>query len=279
MGWGRKGMALKAAIARWLRRSRLLGLADNMLAQAEYVRGYRARRAFRRGNPDFVLPPTALAYDAFGPWNPEIYRMQGRDHAAYIASLIKRYHGRAGVICEWGCGRMRVLRHMPNHFPGSFLIGLDYNPKTISWCTQHFTGFRFGLNRLEPPLPLKDGEADVIYAISVFTHLSARQHMEYAADLMRCLSSGGILIVTLHCDAYIPKLTGDELKQYQSGGLVVREGVIEGSRAYVAFHSPSFVRELFAGFQVLEHDSVERVAGFQQDTWVLAKRDQPLVGA
>ncbi len=272
-------MALKATIARWLRRSKLLGLADTTLARAEFFRGYRARRAFRRTNPDFVLPPTALAYDAFGHWNPEIYRQQGRDHATYIAGLIKRYHQRAKVICEWGCGPMRVLRHMPNHFPGRLLIGLDYNPKTIIWCTHHFTGFRFGLNCLEPPLPLLDGEADVIYAISVFTHLSARQHLDYVTDLMRCLSPDGILIVTLHCDSYIPKLTGEELKQYRSGALVVRDGVIEGSRAYVAFHSPSFVRDLFSGFQVLEHDPVERVAGFQQDTWVLAKRDQPSISA
>lgn len=113
----------------------------------------------------------------------------------------------------------------------------------------------------------------------MFTHLSAQQHFDYVTDLMRCLSPGGILIVTLHCDSYIPKLTGDELKQYRSGALVVRDGVAEGSRAYVAFHSPGFVRELFSGFQALEHDPVERVAGFKQDTWVLAKRDQSHAGA
>lgn len=264
-------MGLKATIARGLRRTRLLGLADNILARTEHVRGYRARRTFRRLNPDFILPPTELAYDAFGHWEPEIYRRQGSEHAAYIAGLIKRHRPEARVVCEWGCGPMRVLRHMRSHFANGRLVGLDYNRRTIAWCSRHFADIRFIANGLEPPLPLNDGEADAIYAISVFTHLSGRHHREYVAELMRCLSPGGILIVTLHCDRYIRKLTASERAQYDRGELVVREGVTEGKRGYVAFHSPSYVRHLFGGFQILDHDCAERVADFQQDTWVIAK--------
>lgn len=265
-------MALKAIIARGLRRAKLLGLADNILMRVDFLRNFHSRRHFRRLNPDFILPPTSLAYDAFGRWKPEIYRRQGSDHAAYIAGLIKRHRPGAQVICEWGCGPMRVLRHMPGHFEKGRLIGIDYNPRTIAWCTRHFAGMRFIENALEPPLPLNDGEADAIYAISVFTHLSEQHHRDYVADLMRCLSPGGVLIVTLHCDGYVEKLTAKERTQYDRGGLVVRAGVTEGKRTYVAFHSPDFVRHLFRGFDILEHDATAQISDFRQDTWVMAKR-------
>jgi SAM-dependent methyltransferase len=268
-------MALKAAIARGLRRAKLLGLADNILMRVEPLRNFRARRRFSQLNPDFTLPPTALAYDAFGRWEPEIYRQQGSAHAAYIASLIKRHRPGARVICEWGCGPMRVLRHMPSHFEKERLIGIDYNPRTIAWCTRHFAGMQFITNALEPPLPLQDGEADAIYAISVFTHLSEQHHHDYVADLMRCLAPGGVLVVTLHCDRYVKKLTPSERTQFDHGELVVRTGVTEGKRAYVAFHSPDYVRHLFRGFDILEHDATEQIADFHQDTWVMAKPHDP----
>jgi SAM-dependent methyltransferase len=264
-------MPFKAIIARGLRKAKMLGLADYVLARAETLRSFRARQSFRELNPDFILPPTALAYDAFGRWDPVTYRRQGSDHAAYVAGLIKRHRPGAQVVCEWGCGPMRVLRHMRGHFDKQRLIGIDYNPTTIAWCARHFTGIQFITNALDPPLPLSDGEADAIYAISVFTHLSEAHHKEYVADLMRCLSPGGILVVTLHCDHYVTKLTAGERAQFDQGKLVVRAGVTEGKRTYVAFHSPDFVRYMFRGFEIVEHDATEQVAGFHQDTWVIAK--------
>jgi SAM-dependent methyltransferase len=264
-------MPITRVVARGLRKAGLLGLADDIIARSQRVGGWHRRRSFRRLNPDFVLPPAMLAYDAFGRWDPEIYRRQGSDHAGYIAGLIKRHRPGAQVICEWGCGPMRVLRHMRSHFGSQRLVGLDYNKQTIAWCSRHFSDIEFFTNELDVPLPLRDGEADAIYAISVLTHLSERHHREYAADLMRCLAPGGILILTLHCDRYVSKLSARERAQYDRGELVVRDGVTEGRRTYVAFHSPRFVRHLFKGFQILDHDTSEPVANFLQDTWVMAR--------
>jgi SAM-dependent methyltransferase len=266
------GMRPKAAVARGLRSTGLLGVVDDILARTEHVRGYFARRNFLQSNPDFILPPTELAYDAYGPWDPETYRTQGTDHAAYIAGLIKQYRPGAKVICEWGCGPMRVLRHMRRHFPSERLIGLDYNRRTIDWCSGNFADIEFLANSLQPPLPLRDGEADAIYAISVLTHLSERLHRDYADDLLRCLAPGGILIVTLHGDRYVGKLSRSEHGKYEQGEVVIRDHVTEGKRVFVAFHSPDSVRRLFHRFQILRHDTNERIMRFHQDTWVMAKQ-------
>ena len=61
----------KSAIARGMRRLRVPGGVDSLIARWETVRGFGARRYFRNANPAFGVPPTMLAYDAYGRWDPE----------------------------------------------------------------------------------------------------------------------------------------------------------------------------------------------------------------
>lgn len=264
-------VALKSTIGRGLRRLGVLERVDVLLGHAEMLRHIGVRRRFRRDNPDFPLPPAAQAYDAYGVLDPESYRIHGIKHADYFASVIRRHIGQPRVLCEWGCGPMRVLRHMPAEFPGTTLVGLDYNPKTIAWCRANFPAIRFETNALAPPLPLADGEMDAIYSISVFTHLSERSHYQYAADLMRCLRPGGILVMTLHGDRFRRKMTPAEQTVFDRGDLVVRDGVNEGKRTFVAYQSQAFVRRLFGNWEILEHDPQPPLQGFMQETWVIRK--------
>jgi SAM-dependent methyltransferase len=166
---------------------------------------------------------------------------------------------------------MRVLRHIPGHFPPPVeILGLDYNPQTVKWCSEHFPSIRFLRNELVPPLPLEDGSIDVIYALSVFTHLSEQLHYAYVADLFRCLKSGGILIVSLHGDRSRNFLSVEEVRSYDAGKLVIRGRAVEGKRPFVAYHSPGFVRgRMFAGREILFHDNTDRISGFHQDLWVV----------
>lgn len=265
---------VRGTIARGLRAARLLAAADAVVARLDRIRTHATRRNFRIENPQFALPPPLLAYDAFGSSEPLGYYVSGQIHAEYIAGLINQYHDAPRVICDWGCGPMRVLRHLPTHFPDARLIGLDYNPLTIDWATRTFPEIRFILNRLEPPLPLATGEVDVLYGISVFTHLSEQQHYGFVAELRRCLAPGGILIVTLHGDRYAQKLTADERTRYARGELVTRDRIPEGKRMYAAFHSPAFAARLFSDFHILAHDTADRIPRFWQDTWVMRRMDE-----
>jgi SAM-dependent methyltransferase len=264
-------MSLKTVASQVLRSAGLFEFADGCRGGFDRIKSHRSRRKFQRENPGFVLPPADLAYDAYGRWNAETYRRQGREHAQYIAGLINQYRPEARVIVEWGCGPMRVLRHMPAIFRNHSIIGLDYNPKTIEWCKRQFRSIQFHHNDLSPPLPLKDGQADVIYSISVLTHLSEPLHYSYVVDLVRCLSPGGILIVTLQGDSFVHKLMANERAKYERGQLVVRDGVTEGKRGFSAFHNPMFVRDLFKNLEILVHDTARRVPGFSQDTWVVKR--------
>lgn len=264
------------AISNFLRRVRLLGVADAGLFAWHAIRTSRANRAFRASHPDSPFPPLRLAFDAFGHLDHATYATTGERDAGVLAGIINReLPGDTVRVCEWGCGPGRViapLRRLLRHSRVQ-LVGTDYNARTVEWCSQHLHGIEFRKNELAPPLPFAAGSLDCVYALSVFTHLSESQHFNWMAELERVIRPGGLLMLTTHSDAAANRLLPDELERYRAGQLVVRGGVEEGKKWYLAYQPPGFVREtLLARFRVVE----QLAAGFfrgTQDLWVARKPD------
>jgi ubiquinone/menaquinone biosynthesis C-methylase UbiE len=48
-----------------------------------------------------------------------------------------------------------------------------------------------------PPLPLDEGEVDIVLASSVFTHLERERQQQWPAELRRVLSPNGLLIASV----------------------------------------------------------------------------------
>lgn len=79
--------------------------------------------------------------------------------------------------------------------------------------------------------------------------------------------------MTTHGDKCKNKLLRDEARLYDSGKLMVRAGVIEGTRAYCTFHSPLFMRNTFLkGLEIVLHDpNPDPAVAGPQDIWVIRK--------
>ncbi len=263
-------------IAGLLRKTRLLTLADRVTLLREIIRRYRANRRFLAEHPGFSVPPAALAYDAYNHVNWREYHDSGMLHAQLIADLIREHLAVNPLrMCEWGCGPGRVIRHLRGTLADRTveLFGADYNPASVAWCRTHIPGVEFRHNNLEPPLPFESGALDALYAISVFTHLSAEGHRRWIEEVFRVIRPSGIVIFTTHADACLERLLPDEQQQYRGGNLVVRGGVYEGSKCFVAYHPPAYVREeLLQGADVVAH--LPSPASYQmvQDVWVARKR-------
>lgn len=217
------------------------------------------------------MPPKFDVYDAYGKVNWQRYRESGLEVATYLTGLIRRHlRGTPDAILEWGCGPGRVIRHMPGLFPFTRIYGTDLNERSVQWCRSHLPYISFYKNELIPPLPFDDNAFDVIYAHSVFTHLSKRRHYEWRDELLRVLKPGGILIVTVNGDTMMKKhLLPVERARYDTGQLVVRGGVAEGKKFFGAYHPPAFIRELFADTEILEHEVDHVHSTLNQDVWVI----------
>lgn len=177
-------------------------------------------------------------------------------------------------ILDWGCGPGRAIRHLPHYFESETeFYGTDYNRKSIDWCSKNLPDISFNHNSLEADLPYENDLFNLIYGISIFTHLSEQMHYNWFNELKRVLKPGGILLVTTQGANFKLKLTGSELNRFDTGQLVVRGKVKEGHRTYSAFQPASFMKKLFSEFTIPEHMERKPVAGgyLPQDIWIIQK--------
>jgi SAM-dependent methyltransferase len=127
-------------------------------------------------------------------------------------------------------------------------------------------------------MPLQDGLIDLVYSLSVFTHLPSDRSREWLVDIARVLASGGTLIATTHgyhalevirnSPAHqqmfdLDERAADELiaRLEVEGFLFIpyRAGVLEAAKATSAYGN-AFIHERYvadhwkeAGFEVLEY--------------------------
>jgi len=271
---------MKQRLVQILRDTKLLPLADVARFWGVRARYARSNRAFIREHPGIVLPPKFLMYDAYAHVNYRVYFQKGRLNAEYIARTATLHLGRDGpiAVCEWGCGPGRIIRHLPQLLPaGSRVFGTDYNEKTVEWCSANLPQVTFRPNGLAPPLPFSSGELDMLYAVSVLTHLSEEMHLTWMAECERVVRPGGLILLTVHGDRSTTGLSRQERATYEAGQLVVRGKVKEGSRTFVAFQSPRFMRDkLLRNVDLLQHNPPDapNLAG-PQDVYLVRTRRPP----
>ncbi len=263
----------KQGISSLLRKLRVLHLADKVRFYIQKRKNRKANREFKEKYPDVVLPPDYLIYESF-QLNYHKYYVQSKEGARKLVELFKQHIDlRNKRILDWGCGPGRIIRHFPELVGnGCTYYGTDYNARSIAWCSENLPEIKFNNNSLEAKLPYEDNFFDVIYGISIFTHLSATMHDEWYAELYRVLKPGGIMMLTTQGDIFKAKMTPAELEQYNKGQLVVRGQVKEGHRIFSAFQPKEFMNTLFSNATIEAHIEEPPVDGwYPQDKWIVRK--------
>lgn len=267
---------LRVRIQQILRNTGLLSPVERLRYLGKLLQYRNKNRKFVRENPNFALPPAWLAFDAYSSHHWQFYKLSGEVTARFLTDILQKHFPsqQPNAIFEWGCGPGRVIRQMPAVLDERIeLHASDYNPESIEWCGKHIPRVHFLVNHLAPPLPYPNQSFDFIYAISVFTHLSEKNCLDWIAELHRVMRPDGILLITTDSDsAYRKEMLPAEKKQYEEQGFIVRDRYEEGKKMFLARHSPRYIREtLLRQFTVLEHVP-EAFPFMKQDYWIARKK-------
>jgi SAM-dependent methyltransferase len=269
----RFSLAFTSRISNTLRKIGLLGLAEQLRFRLQQWKYRRPNRQFRQQHAGVPMPPDFFIYETYR-LNLQEYYDDGKTVATEILTLLGQATDLvqpSPALLDWGCGPGRITRHLQALLPGATVHGCDYNEKYIDWCTTHLAGIYFFQNGIDPPLQLPNDSIDALIGISIFTHLSANNHVAWINELLRVMKKGGAAFITTQGDAYRKVLLPAELALFDKGELVIRENFKEGNRLFAAFEPPVYMRQLVKDkFEVVQFIPATGNKP-SQDCWVLRK--------
>jgi SAM-dependent methyltransferase len=211
------------------------------------------------GSDGFPVPPADLRHLVTDEYHyiPSFFDVGALCARRIVESL--RKHGvemdQFRAVLDFGCGCGRTIRHF--RFLGKErLYGTDYNPRLIDWCKQNLPFAQFSLNNLEPALGYALESFDLVYAFSVFTHLTHALQLSWMSELSRIIRPGGYLVITTidenHLDS--PALDTAVKEKVRAGQFAVVNYERAGANECESYYPYPYVKERMArGFEIIEH--------------------------
>lgn len=128
-------------------------------------------------------------------------------HGGYVAEALDQAARSAGTslaeasaVLDFGCGCGRILRPVLDRRPAhAYTAGCDVDDQAIAWLARAY-GERAEVlvNEFSPPLPFGEARFDLVYSVSIFTHLSKPSHEKWLAEMARVTRPGGLALLSVH---------------------------------------------------------------------------------
>ncbi len=106
-------------------------------------------------------------------------------------------------ILDFGCGWGRITQTLLRDTQIKNLAGADVQQGVLDMCVQSGLSCQFSCVEPWPPTKLESASFDLIFAYSVFSHLSQENHMAWVEELASKLKPGGVLAVTTRPRSFI----------------------------------------------------------------------------
>jgi SAM-dependent methyltransferase len=175
---------------------------------------------------------------------PSAYDAIGRESRARIERLLPddwTWDGKR--VLDFGCGAGRTLRHLLGEAERAEFHGCEIDSQSVEWLLEHLVPpLDVFQSQEEPGLPRPDGFFDLVYAFSVFTHIS--DHWAgWLLELHRVLKPDGLLFATFLNEPMWAKFGRGRWDEERTGMLVTKKWNPWDNGGPIVFHSEWWLRE------------------------------------
>ena len=199
--------------------------------------------------------PPALLRDRVG--GSENFVQAAAQIASLLMTCLAKYEPRldeAGMILDWGCACGRVIAQMMKFVSPKSVHGCDIDAEAILWDRQNVRGPSFTQIAPYPPTNYSDGTFDVVYGISVMTHLDEQTQMLWLKELKRITRPGALLALTI---------IGERLKATNMPASLAKEFSEKGFASFVPNYSGMLTKFVHAGYYRETYHSL----GYIESNW------------
>jgi len=205
-------------------------------------------------NERFPAPGAQRRERVHGADEEQRFLRAGFSNYLRIKQLIERYARPTETpipILDWGCGAGSIGRYALNDSALNY-TGADIDHDNIAWCRENLDRNRFVAISTEPPTAFADDSFDVIFGISVLTHLREKDQFKWLAELARIVRPRGLCLLSVlgaQAQAKMPWLDDDGHEVSRRGFQFVESaheiGRIVGDEKYygTAYHRKNYVVE------------------------------------
>jgi SAM-dependent methyltransferase len=230
------------------------------------------------------LPPLELVQRVGRIDDPDVYAAYeaiGRDSRERIERLLPddwTWEGKR--VLDFGCGAGRTLRQFLPEAERAELYGCDIDPPSIAWLSANLSPPLHVFESGEPPsLPQADDFFDLVYALSVFTHIT--DHWAgWLLELHRVLKPGALLFATFLNEAMWAEFGRGRWDEDRTGMLVLKKWNPWDAGGPIVFHSEWWIREHWGrAFDVLQLERAQPQDGTGQGAAMLRAKTVGLSAA
>ena len=180
-------------------------------------------------------------------------------------------------ILDFGTGCGRVLIPLSYRISPHKLYGTDIDQEAIKWFSSSYTQFGgIDYNPTIPPMKYSDNMFDLIFSISVFTHLPEDMQFAWLGELRRITKPNGYLLLSFHGEYVINTMGKNIVTKIQENGFYYElstNGGTDGLPQFYqeAFHAIDYIKKEWGQyFEVLS--IIPKGIGNNQDLAILRKR-------
>jgi SAM-dependent methyltransferase len=210
--------------------------------------------AFRRAVGRAALPPLWLRRHT---GSVSAFESAARETSEFLDRL--GLWNDVRLVLDVGCGAGAMVEEIRRRLPADGrYVGFDVHAPSIRWCRRRWApdprlvfeiaplaspyGSRGGRPVASYRFPVEDGEADLVLAKSVFTHLAEEEARHYLSETRRVLRPGRAAVITAFL--YEPGTSGVETAFPHAEGEGLRVKSRARPSAAVAWEKARFVARI-----------------------------------